>query len=152
MERLQRTRLLSVVVLGAIFGSGVLLGLALDFGLDGADHPPVASDEQASVDSDEAGDRQERVPLYHQVGALTAQQDARIDSIMDLQRESMRELQRDFDDFRGKYNSRMSQIGHRTREAIKEVLSVEQAEMYDSLLADYWRARRGGENPEGKNR
>jgi hypothetical protein len=148
MERLQKTRLLSIAVLGVIFGSGLLLGLALDSRLDQTDDPPAVSEEQSSAESNEG----KNVPLYHQVGTLTAQQNASIDSIMELQRESIRELKQDFDDFRDKYNSRMSRIAHGTREAIKGVLTEEQAIRYDSLLAEYRNARRQSEDSEEQKR
>ena len=151
MEHLQRTRLLSVVVLGVIFGSGVLLGFALDSRLDRPDEPPVA-EEHVSTESGKKDDSQDGVPLYHQVGMLTAQQNASIDSIMELQKESIRELKRDFDEFRDKYNSRMSKIARGTREAIKGVLTAEQAMRYDSLLAEYHRSRRASEGSEGQGR
>lgn len=148
MERLQRTRLLSVVILGVIFATGVSLGVALDQNLDGPDELVSVSGEQAVPHSE--GERTEvrRVPMYRQVGTLTAEQDARIDSIMEIRKESVRELRNDFDDFRDKYNSRMWEISEGARGAIKEVLTSEQAARYDSLLTAYNNSRRRGEDSD----
>ena len=142
--------MLSVVILGVIFATGVSLGLALDRRFDRPEEVAAVSGEQAATESEGEGDGERRVPMYHQVGALTAEQDAKIDSIMEIRKESVRELRNDFDDFRDKYNARMWEISEGARVAIKGVLTPEQAARYDSLLAAYHDSRRGDEGSDGR--
>ena len=150
MEHLQRTRLLSFAILGVVLVSGVLLGLALDVGLDEeVPQEPADASEQARDGSREDDDRRDRrTPIYRQVGALTADQEVRIEAIIEVQRDSLRELRRDFDDFRDRYNSRYLEIVEGTRGAIKGVLTADQVLKYDSLVAEYRSRRRDDDSNE----
>lgn len=146
MERLQRTRLLSVAVLAVVFCSGVLLGFALDVRLaEGPEEGEPAEEVRTAERDDERSGR--RTPMYRQIGTLTDQQDERIDSIIHAHRDSMRSLQREFSEA---YDPRYWAIIENTRESIKGVLTPGQAQTYDSLLADYDRRRRhkDGESDE----
>lgn len=138
METQQRTRLLSVGVLAVVLASGVLLGLALDIRLDGASEEGEPTGEVRTEDrTDRRSGR--RVPMYRQVGELSDVQDARIDSIIDAHRDSLRALQ---EEFSRAYDPRYWAVIENTREAIKGVLTPEQTQRYDSLLAEYDRRRR----------
>lgn len=141
MERIQRTRLLSAAVLGVVLLSGVVLGLALEARFGGAPDQGTTDEADRSRErTDERHDR--RTPLYRQVGELTSEQEVRIEEIIEVHQDSLRGLQREFDEFRERYNSRYSAIMSHTRESIKTVLTPEQAERYDSLFAEFRRSRR----------
>ena len=140
MDKAPRTRLLTALVLAVVFGSGAVVGLALDHNLM-AD--PV---EEARGDGEEERTERRRVPMYEQVGPNEAQME-RIDSIVEEYRESMRSLHREF---REAYNPRYQALIEETREAIKGVLDPEQAMAYDSLIAerDRRRAERDGRDED----
>ncbi|MGD8320759.1 MAG: hypothetical protein PVJ02_09900 [Gemmatimonadota bacterium] len=134
MERLLRTRLLTALVLVVVFAAGVALGFAVDRTL-GAE--PV---EEMAARPDSASSSRDRQPMYEQVGP-TEEQKILIDSIVAQSREDMKQLHAEF---RAAYNPRYQALVKETRDAIKAVLTPEQAKAYDSLLTEYdqRRARR----------
>lgn len=135
MERMLRTRLVTGVVLAAVFGAGVLLGLALDRSLAA---PPAG--EMVRADGGQGtADQGRRHPLYEQVGT-SAEQKVRIDSIVGNYRSAMKALHAEF---RAAYNPRYEALVAETRTAIKGVLTPEQVQKYDSVVAEY-EQRRGG--------
>ncbi len=134
MERVLRTRLFAGVVLAVVFGAGVLLGLALDQGGPG----PTADRGR--------GDDSHRTPTYMQVHP-TDQQKVLIDSIVRKDRAAMRALH---EEFRAEYDPRYQALIKQTRDAIKGVLTPEQAAQYDSLLAE--NDRRRAERAQRQNR
>ncbi len=121
MERVLRTRLFAAVVLVLVFGAGVLLGLALDQGRHELGN---------EGDRDRAAEAR-RTPTYMQVHP-TEQQKVLIDSIVGEHRAAMRALH---EEFRAKYDPRYQALIKETREAIKGVLTPEQATQYDSIVA-----------------
>jgi Spy/CpxP family protein refolding chaperone len=130
MDRMLRTRLATVVVLTAVFSAGVLLGLAADRTMGAA---PAA---EGTGDQDEG--RQERRPaLYEQVNP-TDEQRVAIDSIVAEMRTAMRALHAEF---RAAYDTRYAALINETRYAIRGVLTPEQAQAYDSLVAERDRQR-----------
>lgn len=130
MDKAPRTRLITALLLGVVFGSGFVVGLAVDTNL-------LAGPVDASAAEDGESEARRRVPMYEQVGPNEAQK-ASIDSIVRVHRESMRNLHREF---REAYNPRYQAVLEGTREAIKGVLTPEQAIAYDSLLAENDRRR-----------
>lgn len=148
-----RTKLLSVGVLALVFASGLVVGLAVDRRATAAE-PEMAEQgegggERASSEGEGEG---RRVPMYERVG-LQPGQEALIDSIVAHHRESMRALEAEFEDdyqamrdlqkeFRDAYNPRYWAIVESTRAAIRTVFDEDQAQRYDSLLADFDRKRR----------
>jgi Spy/CpxP family protein refolding chaperone len=149
VERAAKTRLTTAVVLAVVFGSGVVLGLAADSSLR-AEAPPVvvqppeeAPDVEASHEPPEP--ERGRRYMYHEVDP-NEEQLARIESIV----AEMRALREAFDEERDSLYR--VEILLPAREAIKGVLSPEQAAEYQGLLDD-WEARRAAdrENEDDRN-
>ena len=134
----QRTRLATVGILVLILGSGFLMGLAWERGLDAAQPEP-----EAVAEAEETADEGRRGLIVERVG-LTVEQKALVDSIVTHHRDLMRDLRREY------------RTGHRglidsTRTALKSALTTEQAIQYDSLLAEYDRRRREERERESSN-
>lgn len=129
MERIARTRIVTVLVLAVVFGAGVLLGLAVNRSLEAGPPEETAAAEEAP--------RERRVPLYERVGP-DEEQSILIEAIMKDFREAMRALHAEF---REAYNPRYDALVRDTREAIKGVFTPEQAMAYDSLIAESERRR-----------
>jgi len=129
MEHGSRTRLVTAVMLVAVFASGVLLGVAGDGNL-------VAAESQGKKQS-----------MYEQVGP-TPDQMVFIDSIVKDHRAGMRALH---DEFRTAYYPIYREFIEHTRGAIKEVFSEEQAAEYQALLNDFDR-RKAAERQEAEDR
>ena len=96
------------------------------------DRAPIVPGEQVA-DTSRREDRGRRTRMYEQVGPSEAQK-TQIDSIVGQHRGDLRVLQRDF---RDAYEALIQQ----TRDAIKGVLTPEQAAQYDSLVAAYEKRR-----------
>jgi Spy/CpxP family protein refolding chaperone len=133
MERVLRTRLVTSAVLAVVFAAGALLGLAFDRSLATPPTEGVAESDR-SEGSDDDGRRR---PLYEQVGT-SPEQKVLIDSIVGDYRSAMKALHAEF---RAEYNPRYEALVAETRIAIKKVLTPEQAEKYDSVVADFERRR-----------
>ncbi len=133
MEKRSRTHLLTGLVLVVVFGAGILLGVVVDRSVAVASPPDVAVADSASATASPA----RRRPLYEQVGP-TADQMAKIDSIIGDYREAMKALHAEF---RAAYNPRYEALVRDTRKAIDGIFTPAQAQAYDSLLADYERRK-----------
>ena len=118
-----RTRVLTGLLLAVVFGTGFVLGLAFDHA---AEAVPPAEEEAAAREED-------RPPMYEQVDPSAAQK-ILIDSIVQVHREKMKALRREF---RDAYQPRYRALIDSTRAAIMGVLTPEQAMRYDSILADF---------------
>lgn len=132
MDKLLRTRLATAVVLTVVFGTGVLLGLAADRSL-----AATPAGEVSRPDTTEEATPRRRVPMYERVGP-DAEQKMVIDSIVSEYRVAMKALHAEF---RAAYNPRYQKLVEETRSAIKGVLTPEQAQAYDSLIAESDRRR-----------
>ena len=143
MEQGSRTRILTAVVIAAVFGAGVLLGLAADSSL-GADEAEVVA-EETSGEEEPQGRR--RAPTYAQVGPSPEQQ-GRIDSIVSEHRERTNGLDKET---RAAYRTGFREILLETRDAIKGVFTLEQAEEYQRLL-DERDARAAAERADRRDR
>ena len=130
MEKMLRTRLVTVLVLAVVFSAGLVVGVAADRAL-------AAEPAEAEVPTDSTVASSRRVPMYEQVGPNEAQK-VLIDSIVGEYRSSMKALHAEF---RAAYNPRYQALVDSTRVSIKAVLTAEQASAYDSLVADYERER-----------
>jgi len=130
MKQTLRTRLVTALVLAAVFSAGLLVGVAVDRSV--AATPAVA---ETPADSNAAPPR--RVPMYEQVGP-DAGQKILIDSIVGKHRADMKSLH---SEFRAAYNPRYQALVDSTRASIRAVFTPEQAHVYDSLVADFERRR-----------
>lgn len=137
MSKRSKVRIVTLAVLLLVFGSGVLLGLALDRSLVAT---PVAEEEGRDGERRERRDRGRRY-IIERV-EMSAEQERQVDSIIEDHRRRLHELQ---EEFREGFDPRYREIVTSTRESIKEVLTAEQAAAYDSLLAEHRRRRRDRE-------
>ncbi len=138
MESALKARLVTVVVLALVFGSGVTAGLAWEPtpGTDRAAEPAQAEDQREEREGRERGDgsnRGRRPLLVEQVG-LTVDQKAQVDEIVENSRQRMRSLEKDT---RPQYRA----IIEETRTAIKGVLTNEQRAEYETILSEHDRER-----------
>jgi hypothetical protein len=127
----------TVLVLAVVFGSGALVGAAVD-GLRGGEAPEAQAREEGQQETE-----QRRTPMYEQVGISDGQR-VIIDSIVVANRTRVRAE-------RATYDSAYRAIVEETRAAILSVMNPEQRVQYDSLLAesDARRAAREQEEREG---
>lgn len=144
MDQLLRTRLTTVVVLAAVFAAGLLLGFAADRSM------AAPGDAEEAGAEDQAQPTERRRAMYEQVGP-SEEQTVVIDSIVDEYRTAMRALHAEFE---AAYDSRYQALLRETRDAIKGVLTPEQAHAYDSLIAarDSLAAARERRRDEGSPR
>ncbi len=136
MEHGSKTRLLTAVVIAAVFGAGVLIGYAADSSLEA--EPPDA----VAVEPDEVvGEEEERrSPIYAQLGP-TDEQQAEIDSIIEVHRERTNALDKQT---RRQLRQGFREILLETRQAIRQVFPPEQGAEYQRLL-DEWDERQAAE-------
>lgn len=137
MAQASRTRLVTAVVLAAVFGSGAFLGFVADSNLGAAPAEAVAAATQPEEEGEEPR-RRER--LYEQVDPTSAQH-ALIDSIVVEHRARTNALDKEL---RAEYRADFRVILLETREAIKGVFTPEQASEYQERL-DEWDARPASE-------
>ena len=150
MERGARIKLVTAVVLAVVFGSGLVLGYAMDSGL--VPEAPAASAQQGAPDrqGDEQPRQRQRRPLVYEQLDPSPAQTAVIDSIMHVHRQRMNALDKEYRDVREQYEGRYNALVQETREAIAGVFPPEVAEEYRRLLAEFDR-RRAAERAAGEN-
>lgn len=150
MQRALRTRLASLAVLLVVLGAGVVLGVAWERrGRAPASEAAVAEDDGGDRDRKRDGDRERRRLIVERVGLSPAQQ-TRVDSIIEIHRDRMRSLRREF---REEYDPRYWSLVQDTRDALRSVLDSAQQARYDSLLAEHDRRRRDDDDDdEGRRR
>lgn len=157
MEKSARTRVLTVVVLIAVLGAGVVLGMALRPSGPAA----VAGTASAAQASDSAG-RRHRPPIYMQLNP-TPEQKEKLDSLLQKNREAMRALTKEFHQefdpryealrkevYDQKYRPRYDSLIADTRAAMRKVLTPGQAEEWDSLIAREDSMRASGDRRRGE--
>jgi hypothetical protein len=144
MEHQSRTRLVTAIVLAAVFTTGVLLGLAAD----GQVSAMAAEVTAKPLEAGDSADAPRRARLYEQVGPNESQL-ARIDSIVAEYRTRTNALD---EELRAEYADGFRNILLETRVAIQGVLSAEQAAEYQRLLDenDIRRAEERARNESGK--
>lgn len=134
MGRTARTRLITVGVLVVVFGAGVLIGFVADSALGASPTPPAT---EVADTADEAEEPARRF-IYHEVDPNEIQLEG-IDSVRQVHRERTNAL---YDELRAEYPDRFRAILLDTREAIKSVLTPEQAAEYQRLLDAHDEERR----------
>lgn len=132
MESGLKARLVTVVVLALVFGTGVTAGLAWDSTAEAAQAEREGGEREVR-DRGDRSDRGRRPLLVERVG-LTAEQRAQVDEIVKKSRQRMRSLEKDT---RPQYRA----IIEETRTAIMEVLTTEQRAEYEMLLSEHDRER-----------
>ena len=138
MEQGSRTRLLTAAVLVVVFGAGVLMGLAADSNLS-AESPDVLAYVE-TPDTTEAEAPPRRRAMYEEV-APNEEQLALIQSIMAEHRARTNAFD---EEMQAESRAGFGVIVSETRNAIKAVLTPEQAAQYQVLL-DAYDARRAEE-------
>lgn len=140
MKTHSRATWTSILVLVVVFGSGLIVGAAVDgVGSEAA----TAAEPDATESEPRGGDRPR---MYEQVG-ITDEQQAVMDSIVVANRTLLRANRAELDSI---YRSLVLE----TREAIKAVMDEDQRARYDVLLAenDARRAEREAEREGGERR
>jgi hypothetical protein len=154
IENFQRTRLATLAILGLVMLAGFLLGMLWDRRLAAAPVPVVAAQEDA-VDAD--ADRRRRMSFYQVEPPLSEAQLAQAEAITARRRQAARDLFEEpaidslydamkvaEDQFEAAYAPRFRALVDRSRVAIKQLMTPEQATNYDSILAEGDRRRRDG--------
>lgn len=169
MSNSGRVRLLAMLVLGIVFGSGTILGLSIGRQgtlTDGSAAEP-ASDRSAERE-DDSGDRR-RGSLAYQID-LSERQLVQMDSVMaeiaarsdelddEWDRAKAKLWNERFDDvydaardslFAENFRERFDAMFQNARESIRSVLTEEQVEEYEVLLEERANRRRGGGRQDG---
>jgi hypothetical protein len=136
MQHGSRTKLITAVVLALVFGSGMLVGYAMD-GSGGAEAAVAPTEGSKST---AAARPTHRVPVYEQLHP-TPEQTERIDSILRDHRDQMVEIHDELRTARETYQTKYDAVIQDTREAIAGVFPPEEAVRYRKLLAEFDRAR-----------
>lgn len=134
MERPVRTKLVAALVLGAVFGSGLLLGYAADSQL--TPEPATASAAAPAAQPTADGERPRRPLVYEQL-APTPEQTAVIDSILRVHRARMNALDKEYREARHRYQASYDAVVRETRDAIAGVFPAEVAAEYRRLLTEF---------------
>ena len=148
MEHGVRTRLTTAVILLVVFGSGVMLGLAADSSLSAelpSDSVEIPSGQADEGEEEAAAEepQTERRYIYQQVDPNEVQL-ARIDSVVAELRAERVALDEEYQELQARWEADRRELTLATRNAIKAVLSPEQAAEYQRLL-DEWDAARQAE-------
>jgi hypothetical protein len=139
-----RLRISATLILVLVFGSGVLVGLALDRAVATAVGAP-SDVVPAPVTTSDEGEEAEEAPRRYVIDEvpMEIEQRSRVDSILASHRQKVDEAA---EAHQAQYSAQVSA----TREAIRSVLTDEQRDLYDSLLAEARAAReqrqRGGQD------
>lgn len=141
MEKSARTRLFTVAVLIAVLGAGIVLGMAMR-----PNGPAAVADTASAAQATDSAGRRHRPPIYMQLNP-TPEQKEKLDSLLQQNREAMRALTKEFheefdprydslrQEYEEKYGPRYDSLIASTRAAIRKVLTPEQVEKYDSIIA-----------------
>ena len=116
-----RVKIVAVAALVLFFGSGIVVGMAWD-------QTASASTSEETRDQTRS-ERRGRRPLIVEGVGLTAFQKTSVDSLVSFHRKRMSDLN---EEFRPRYSAVVADL----REEIKGVLTDDQREMYDTLLAE----------------
>lgn len=141
----KRARLVTLGVLFLVFVSGFLVGFAFDRGLVAGPAEDAKETAERRDRDDDDRDRERRYVIDRV--EMAPEQRSRVDSIIAFHRDRTKALSREFEEeFRPRYREIVSE----TREAIKSVLTEEQAAAYDSLLSE--RSRHRGRTDDDSTR
>lgn len=147
MGQESKTRLTTVLLLLTVFGTGVLVGFAADAG--GTAQAAEAEPEEAVVSDNTTSSDEEprRRRIYEQVEPNELQLDL-IDSIVTVYRARTNALD---EEMRSQLNAGFREILLETRDAIKGVLTAEQAAEYQQLLDESDARRAARENEDERD-
>ena len=118
-----RAKMVAGTALVLLFGSGVVVGLALD-----QTASAVTPDEVGTREAPEEGEGRRRM-IVDNVG-LSAVQKTAVDSLVVFHRQRMSALD-------GEFQPRYRAVIYDLRDEIKQVLTHDQRAMYDVLLAEH---------------
>lgn len=130
MGQRARTRFITAGLIIVVFGAGILVGLVADSELGASATPAETAEVTEEADSSEESSRRF---IYHEVGPNEFQL-ARIDSIRQVHRDRTNAL---YDELKAEYPDRFRAILLDTRNAIKSVMTPEQASEYQRLLDEH---------------
>jgi hypothetical protein len=122
VTRVFKVKIVAVAALVLFFGSGIVVGMAWD-------QTASTSTPEETRDQTRSERRRGRRTLIVEGVGLTAFQKASVDSLVSFHRKRMSELN---EEFRPRYRAVVADL----REEIKGVLTDDQREMYDTLLAE----------------
>ncbi len=122
VTRVFKVKIVAVAALVLFFGSGIVVGMAWD-------QTASASTPEETRDRTSSEERRGPRPLIVEGVGLTALQKASVDSLVSFHRKRMSELN---EEFRPRYRAVIADL----REEIKGVLTDDQREVYDTLLAE----------------
>ena len=145
MGQASRTRLTTALLLVAVFGTGVLIGFAAD--TDATAQATEVSIEPVAADSASGEEQPRRRRLYDGVEPNETQLGL-IDSIVTVHRARTNELD---EEMRAQLNDGFREILLQTRDAIKGVLTAEQAAEYQRILDEYDARRAARENEDERD-
>jgi hypothetical protein len=135
MEQGSRTKLIAAFVLLLVFGSGLVVGYALD-----GRGPGMSASAEAVAGDGSAGERRPWVPVYQSMNP-TPEQLAVIESIMASHRERMNLLHEEVDVAQQAQQTRYDALIQQTRNAITAVFPEERRAEYRRRLEAYDRER-----------
>jgi len=145
MGQESRTRLTTVLLLVAVFGTGVLVGFAAD--TDATAQAAEVSVEPVVADTASSEEQPRRRRLYEQVEPNETQL-ALIDSIVTVHRDRTNALD---EEMRTQLNAGFTEILLETRDAIRSVFTEEQAAEYQRLVDEYDARRAARENEDERD-
>ncbi len=146
MDQPSRTRLTTVILLVAVFGTGVLIGFAAD--TEATAQVTEVSVERLPADStSEEEDPPRRRRLYDELSPNEIQLGL-IDSIVSVHRARTNELD---EEMRTQLSAGFREILLETRDAIKSVFTAEQAAEYQRILDEYDARRAARENEDERD-
>ena len=136
VRKMFRVKIVAAAALTLLFGSGIVIGMAWD-------QTASASTPEETRDETRSERRGERRPMIVEGVGLTALQKTSVDSLVSFHRERMSALNAEF---RPRYRAVIDDL----REEIKGVLTDDQREMYDTLLAEHDARRRARRNRDSR--
>jgi len=145
MGQASRTRLTTVMLLVAVFGTGVLIGFAMD--TEATAQVTEVSVERLPADSTSEEDPPRRRRLYDELSPNEIQLGL-IDSIVSVHRARTNELD---EEMRTQLSAGFREILLETRDAIKSVFTAEQAAEYQRILDEYDARRAARENEDERD-
>lgn len=129
MSETTRMRISATAILVLVFGSGIVVGLALDRAVTPATGTPASEGTPVAVATDREEADEEEAPRGYAIDgvAMEPEQRAQVDSILETYRQQVAEAAE-------AHRLEYSALAAATRESFRGVLSEAQQAQYDSLL------------------
>jgi Spy/CpxP family protein refolding chaperone len=134
MSEATRLRISATLILVLVFGSGILVGLALDRAVSTATGAPADPTEMVSEDAEVVMEEEPARGYVIDEVTMVAEQRQQVESILEAYREQVAQAAE-------RHREEFSDLAAATREAFYGILSDAQKAQYDSLL-DVRRAER----------